>query len=80
DMGALLTTFVEGGQLDFRTNGRKLDVDIQDTELSRDASDSAVLRYGYHIDEAPDKSTIEGLAGSMLFIGDDGLIFSRDNP
>ena len=80
DMGALLTTFVEGGQLDFRTNGRKLDVYIQDTELSRDASDSAVLRYGYHIDEAPDKSTIEGLAGSMLFIGDDGLIFSRDNP
>lgn len=80
DLGALLTTFVEGGQLDFRTNGRKLDVYIQDTELSRDASDGAVLRYGYHIDEAPDKSTIEGLAGSMLFIGDDGLIFSRDNP
>lgn len=80
DLGSLLNTFVEGGQLDFRTVGRELQVFIQDTAMTRQVGNDAILRYGFHIDEAPDRSTLENLAGSMLFIGDDGLVFSRDNP
>lgn len=80
DLGALLTTFVEGGQLDFRTQGRELQVYIQDTVMNRAPQEDVILRYGLQIDEAPDRSTLEGLAGEVLFMGDDGLMFTRNNP
>lgn len=80
DLGALLTTFVEGGQLDFRTQGRELQVYIQDTVMNRAPQEDVILRYGLQIDEAPDRSTLEGLAGEVLFMGDDGLMFTRSNP
>lgn len=80
DLGALLTTFVDGGQLDFRTQGRELQVYVQDTAMNRAPQEDVILRYGLQIDEAPDRSTLEGLAGEVLFMGDDGLMFTRSNP
>ena len=76
----LMQTFVSAGQLDFRTEGRKLHVYKQDTAMLVDRSSDVVLRYGLDIDEAPDKATLEHIASEMLFLGEDGLNFTRSNP
>lgn len=76
----LMQTFVSAGQLDFRTEGRKLHVYKQDTAMLVDRSSTVVMRYGLDIDEAPDKATLEHVASEMLFLGEDGLSFSRSNP
>lgn len=76
----LLQSFVDAGQLDFNTTGRTLNVYVQDTELSRDSSSGIALRYGVDIDEAPDKGTLEHVAGELLFLGDEGFSFTRSNP
>lgn len=77
---ALLQSFVEQGQLDFRTNGRVLQLFKQETAMMRDQATEVVLRYGLDIDEAPDRQTLEHMANEMLVMGEDGLNFTRSNP
>lgn len=76
----LLQSFVEQGQLDFRTDGRVLQLYKQDTAMLRERGDEVVLRYNLDIDEAPDRNTLEHLASEMLFLGEEGLHFTRSNP
>ncbi|MEU8195224.1 hypothetical protein AB0C10_15735 [Microbispora amethystogenes] len=73
-----LTTLInlaEQDVIDFRTNGRTLQVFNADGELARDrTSDPRVdLLLGRDITAAPDEGTLEDAASAVLVVGDDGF-------
>lgn len=76
----LLQTFIDSGQVDFRTLGRTLQLFAQDSPaVARDLTGTVALRYGHTIDEAPDKATWENLASEVLFLGESGMNFTKKN-
>ncbi len=73
-----LTTLInlaEQGVVDFRTNGRTLQVFNADGELARDrTTDPRVdLLLGRDVVAAPDEGTLEDAASAVLVVGDDGF-------
>ena len=72
--------FAEAGHLDMRTRERDLYAYPQEAAMLRRRESQVVLRHGVDIAEAPDKSTMEGVAGEVLFLGEEGLNFNLTNP
>ncbi|WP_433426368.1 hypothetical protein ACQP1V_42765 (plasmid) [Microtetraspora malaysiensis] len=78
-----LINLAEQAVLDFRTSGRTLQLYNPDTVLERDLATGpapVALRYGRDVVEAPDESTLEDVASSVLVVGDAGLVKTFTNP
>ena len=76
-----LSSLVGGSVVDWRTQGRLLRLwNADSAELSRDLSGTDVIHMHGGLQEAPYEESISGLASSILVEGDNGLIFTMDNP
>lgn len=76
-----LASLVGGSVVDWRTQGRLLRLWNADSEaLSRDLSGTDVIHMHGGLQEAPYEESISGLASSILVEGDNGLVFTMDNP
>ena len=76
-----LASLVGGSVVDWRTQGRLLRLwNADSAELSRDLSGTDVIYMHGGLQEAPYEESISGLASSILVEGDNGLIFTMDNP
>lgn len=76
-----LASLVGGSVVDWRTQGRLLRLwNADSAELSRDLSGTDVIHMHGGLQEAPYEESISGLASSILVEGDNGLIFTMDNP
>lgn len=76
-----LSSLVGGGMLDWRTDGRTLRCwNADSTSLSRDLSGTDIIHLADGLQEAPYEESISGLASNILVEGDNGLIFTLDNP
>lgn len=76
-----LSSLVGGSVVDWRTQGRLLRLWNADSEeLSRDLSGTDVIHMHGGLQEAPYEESISGLASSILVEGDNGLVFTMDNP
>lgn len=76
-----LASLVGGSVVDWRTQGRSLRLwNADSAELSRDLSGTDVIHMHGGLQEAPYEESISGLASSILVEGDNGLIFTMDNP
>ena len=76
-----LASLVGGSVVDWRTQGRLLRLwNADSADLSRDLSGTDVIHMHGGLQEAPYEESISGLASSILVEGDNGLIFTMDNP
>ena len=76
-----LASLVGGSVVDWRTQGRLLRLwNADSAELSRDLSGTDVIHMHGGLQEAPYEESISGLASSILVEGDNGLVFTMDNP
>lgn len=76
-----LSSLVGGSVVDWRTQGRLLRLwNADSAELSRDLSGTDVIHMHGGLQEAPYEESISGLASSILVEGDNGLVFTMDNP
>ena len=76
-----LSSLVGGSVVDWRTQGRLLRLWNADSEaLSRDLSGTDIIHMHGGLQEAPYEESISGLASSILVEGDNGLVFTMDNP
>lgn len=76
-----LASLVGGSVVDWRTHGRLLRLwNADSAELSRDLSGTDVIHMHGGLQEAPYEESISGLASSILVEGDNGLVFTMDNP
>lgn len=81
DLQTILSSLVNGGGCDWRTNGRTLKMwNADSTALSRNLSKQVVLRLARDISEAPFEESIADLASTILVEGDNNLLFCMDNP
>lgn len=81
---AILLGLAEGALVDFRTNGRGLEVFVAETATGMGAdrtvgANPVTLRYGRDLTEAPFRRTWEGLADTALVKGDAGTFITRAN-
>ena len=75
-----LSSLVSGGGVDWRTQGRTLHAwNADSAKLSHDLSGASIL-HARDIQDAPYEESISELASSILVAGDNGLVFTMDNP
>ncbi|MGI5292639.1 hypothetical protein ACQEVF_58860 [Nonomuraea polychroma] len=83
DLLAVLINLGEQGVIDWRMQGRTLQVYNPDTVLGADRASGASpvdLRLGRDITEAPDTGTLEDAASAILIGGESGLSVEVTNP
>lgn len=75
-----LSSLVSGGGVDWRTQGRTIHAwNADSAKLSHDLSGASIL-HARDIQDAPYEESISELASSILVAGDNGLVFTMDNP
>lgn len=83
DLLSVLINLSEQGVIDWRMQGRTLEVFNPDTVLGDDKASGAApvdLRLGRDITEAPDTGTLEDAASAILIGGEAGLSVEVTNP
>lgn len=85
DLLAVLREFAEDALVDFRTQGRAVEVYVADSPAGMGADRTTggapvVLRHGRDLTEAPFRRTWEGLADTAFLKGDGGATLVRSNP
>ncbi|WP_066373990.1 fibronectin type III domain-containing protein [Herbidospora mongoliensis] len=83
DLLTVLINLSEQGLIDFRTQGRTLQVYNGDTTLGRDLAsgpDPVDLRFGRDVTEAPVEGTYEEAASAILIQGEGSLRVEVENP
>ena len=80
DLYTVIDNLSANGMCDWRTDGRMLKMwNADSTALCRDLSARVRIPLATGL-ESPEEETIEGLAGNILIRGDDGLVFTQENP
>lgn len=84
DLLSILQEFVDQGLVDYRTDGRTVEMFIQENTAGMGAdrtlgTSPVTLRFGRDLTEAPFRRTWEGLADTALVSGDDGTSLERTN-
>ncbi len=80
---AMLINLADQGVIDWRMQGRTLQVYNAGTFLARDLASGLTpvdLRLGRDIDQAPDDVTLEDAASAVLIRGEEGLSVEVTNP
>lgn len=81
DLYTVIDNLSANGMCDWRTDGRMLKMwNADSTALCRDLSARVRIPLATGLLESPEEETIEGLAGNILIRGDDGLVFTQENP
>lgn len=81
DLYTVIDNLSANGMCDWRTDGRMLKLwNADSTALCRDLSARVRIPLATGLLESPEEETIEGLAGNILIRGDDGLVFTQENP
>ena len=80
DHDQILSSLTDQGMCDWTTRARELRLYNPDGVLARDVSGTVVLRLGRDVTEAPVEETIEGVVSTMLLRGDEGAVWTADNP
>ncbi len=81
DLYTVIDNLSANGLCDWRTDGRMLKMwNADSTALCRDLSARVRIPLATGLLESPEEETIEGLAGNILIRGDDGLVFTQENP
>ncbi|MFD0659777.1 fibronectin type III domain-containing protein [Thermocatellispora tengchongensis] len=83
DLLAVLINLGEQGVIDWRMQGRSLQVFNPDTVLGADRASGPApidLRFGRDVTEAPDTGTLEDAASAILIGGEAGLSVEATNP
>lgn len=81
DLYTVIDNLSANGLCDWRTDGRMLKMwNADSTALCRDLSGRVRIPLASGLLESPEEETIEGLAGNILIRGDDGLVFTQENP
>lgn len=76
-----MDSMVQGAVIDWDTDGRTLRVwNADNTKRSRDLSREVVVQLARDITSGPFEETIEDTASHILVTGDNGLVFTEDNP
>lgn len=78
DLAAIIDNLAAQGVLDWKMQGRTLQVFNPDTVLARE--NTATRVYNQDSTSAPVKGTIEGLKHLVMLRGDGGRLWQRDNP
>ena len=80
DHDQILSSLTDQGMCDWTTRARELRLYNPDGVLARDVSGTVVLRLGRDVTEAPVEETIEGVVSTMLLRGDEGAVWTANNP
>lgn len=83
DLRQILQAMADNGWVDYRFNGRDLEIYVPDTTMARELTVGAnpvVLRAGRDITQGPFRRTWEGLADTAYILGDDLAWVERNNP
>lgn len=81
DLYTVIDNLSANGMCDWRTDGHMLKMwNADSTALCRDLSARVRIPLATGLLESPEEETIEGLAGNILIRGDDGLVFTQENP
>lgn len=76
-----MDSMVQGAVIDWDTDGRTLRVwNADNTQRSRDLSREVVVQLARDVTSGPFEETIEDTASHILVTGDNGLVFTEDNP
>lgn len=76
-----MDSMVQGAVIDWDTDGRTLRVwNADNTKRSRDLSREVVVQLARDVTSGPFEETIEDTASHILVTGDNGLVFTEDNP
>lgn len=80
---SILQEFVDAGLVDFRTQGRNVQMFVAGTTMAADrtlGANPVSLRYGRDLTEAPFRRTWENIADTALVKGDGTANLTRTNP
>ncbi len=83
DLLTLLLNLADQGVIDWRMNGRVLEVFNEGTVMARDLSAGpglVDLRLGRDVDQAPDDATLEDVSTAILIAGEGGFTHEVTNP
>ena len=80
DHDQILSSLTDQGMCDWTTRARELRLYNPDGVLARDVSGTVVLRLGRDVTEAPVEETIEGVVSTVLLRGDEGAVWTANNP
>ena len=76
-----MDSMVQGTVIDWDTQGRTIRVwNADNTQRSRDLSREVVVQLARDVTSGPFEETIEDTASHILVTGDNGLVFTEDNP
>ena len=76
-----MDSMVQAAVIDWDTNGRTLRVwNADNTQRSRDLSREVIVQLARDVTSGPFEETIEDTASHILVTGDNGLVFTEDNP
>lgn len=76
-----MDSMVQAAVIDWDTNGRTLRVwNADNAQRSRDLSREVVVQLARDVTSGPFEETIEDTASHILVTGDNGLVFTEDNP
>lgn len=76
-----MDSMVQGAVIDWDTQGRTLRVwNADSTHRSRDLSREVIVQLARDVTSGPFEETIEDTASHILVTGDNGLVFTEDNP
>ena len=76
-----MDSMVQGAVIDWDTQGRALRVwNADSTQRSRDLSQKVIVQLARDVTSGPFEETIEDTASHILVTGDNGLVFTEDNP
>lgn len=76
-----MDSMVQAAVIDWDTSGRTLRVwNADNTQRSRDLSREVIVQLARDVTSGPFEETIEDTASHILVTGDNGLVFTEDNP
>ena len=76
-----MDSMVQAAVIDWDTSGRTLRVwNADSTQRSRDLSREVIVQLARDVTSGPFEETIEDTASHILVTGDNGLVFTEDNP
>lgn len=76
-----MDSMVQAAVIDWDTSGRTLRVwNADNTQRSRDLSRKVIVQLARDVTSGPFEETIEDTASHILVTGDNGLVFTEDNP